>query len=125
MADFEKVIEIIKNGLAGPQAITAQAFIFDIQKENFQLQTRIRELEQEKLRLYKHIQDAQDWEKEKALYEIHHYSDKTLAYKKIGTNEFFCAHCFNSKKTPIHLQQIDRPHDWLFCPGCKNQYRPW
>ncbi len=127
---FKDALDILSNLSSIPRIDELKVIIYDLQKENLDLQSKLMETES-KLKVYL------DWEKEASLYKKHKTSYGTFLYVKIDetiVGVFYCPICFKDKSVVIlqpittHMNRNDlhlgsSHENYRYCPSCKNLYK--
>ena len=110
-------LSLISKALNPTESIQVQRFILE-------LNAKVVELESKNAELKRKITDYDKWEQEKKNYESHIPGrQQTLVYRKKGTEEIFCANCYEAKNLLVHLQPpVDPKMGHLWCPNCKTGF---
>lgn len=125
---FKDALDILSNLSNIPRSDELKIIIYDLQKENLDLQSKLMETES-KLKIFL------DWTKESSLYKKHKTPHGSIIYIKIKEtipDIFYCPVCFDEKSI-IPLQPIthfmnDKFHcgalrdQSRYCPSCEHLY---
>lgn len=120
------LIALKTDAAVSSKAVELNRVIFDVQQQLFSsqtertaLQSRIRELEAEVMKL-------ENWKNEQQRYELKELAPGTLVYRLKPTMENgepvhdLCPHCYQKGvKSILQKNGVDRHHHSWLCPDCK------
>ena len=122
MPDFQKLASVVNKILNAKEAIEFHSFIYDLQDRIAKLTEKCSEQEKTVVNLQNQIIERDNWDKEKANYQICQDAWLNTVYRLSNKREIFCAHCFDQKMMPVRINQSSRRGGHNFsCPQCNNE----